>query len=35
MRDIIMWCRKMQRPTGPFQEFEITQYGVKEKLETG
>lgn len=35
MRDIITWCRKVQKPTGPFQEFEITQYGVKEKLEPG
>lgn len=35
MRDISMWCRKTQKPSGPFQEFEITQYGVKEKLEPG
>lgn len=35
MRDIIADLRGTPAPTGPFDRFEITQFGVKEKLEAG
>lgn len=35
MRDIIAELRATPAPAGPFERFEITQYGVKEKLDSG
>ncbi|TMQ14398.1 MAG: hypothetical protein E6J91_15475 [Deltaproteobacteria bacterium] len=35
MRDIAAELRATSPPAGPFERFEITQYGVKEKLEPG
>jgi len=35
MRDIIADLRATPKPTGPFERWEITQYGVKEKLLPG
>jgi len=35
MRDIVADLRATKVPSGPFERFEITQYGVKEKIEPG
>jgi hypothetical protein len=35
MRDIIADLRATPTPTGPFERWEITQYGVKEKMQPG
>jgi hypothetical protein len=35
MRDIIADLRATPRPTGPFERWELTQYGVKERMVPG
>jgi len=35
MRDIIMDLRATPKPSGPFERWELTQYGVKEKMVPG